>query len=96
MFFNSDPGNMSIRKAVAALCGMSVYTSLNQRRSGEVSGKPTLKNGPPAKVNGEKLLNAAVRDLRWKFHRIIFPFSLEPVLFFIVMNVAAQIRSLVG
>lgn len=33
IFFNSDPGVISICGAIAALGGMSVYTSLNLQRS---------------------------------------------------------------
>lgn len=39
MLFRSDPGFISIVGAVAALSGMSVYTSLNLRESRE---KPSL------------------------------------------------------
>ncbi|RVX14882.1 Nucleotide-sugar uncharacterized transporter 2 [Vitis vinifera] len=42
ILFKSDPGFVSICGAVAALCGMSVYTSLNLRGSGESSGKQSL------------------------------------------------------
>ncbi|KAF8391693.1 hypothetical protein HHK36_024002 [Tetracentron sinense] len=39
LIFRADPGFMSICGAVAALCGMSVYTSLNLRESQETAGK---------------------------------------------------------
>ncbi|XP_031403432.1 nucleotide-sugar uncharacterized transporter 2 isoform X1 [Punica granatum] len=67
VFFNSDPGFVSICGVLAALCGMSIYTSLNLQKSGEVTGKPIPKQSLLAKVNGEerndmeeKLLNAGV------------------------------------
>lgn len=39
--FNSDPGFVSICGAVAALCGMTVYTSLNLKEKHESSSKQT-------------------------------------------------------
>ncbi|GLT79534.1 hypothetical protein SLA2020_510190 [Shorea laevis] len=42
LIFNSDPGFVSLCGAVAALCGMSVYTSLNLKGSGESSSKQLL------------------------------------------------------
>ncbi|KAJ4980935.1 hypothetical protein NE237_031772 [Protea cynaroides] len=42
VIFNSDPGFMSICGAVAALCGMAVYTSLNLQEVGETN-KPLTK-----------------------------------------------------
>lgn len=67
VFFNSDPGFVSICGALAALCGMSVYTSLNLQKSSDVSGKPIPKQTLLAKANGEEktdveeeLLSAAV------------------------------------
>lgn len=42
ILFNSDPGFVSICGAVAALCGMSVYTSLNLREARESAGKQSL------------------------------------------------------
>lgn len=37
--FNSDPGFVSICGAIAALCGMTVYTSLNLKEKHESSSK---------------------------------------------------------
>lgn len=39
VLFESDPGVVSIGGAVVALCGMSVYTSLNLQESPENSSK---------------------------------------------------------
>lgn len=67
VLFNSDPGIVSICGALAALVGMSVYTSLNLHKSGDVSGKQIPKQALLAKANGEektdveeKLLSAVV------------------------------------
>ncbi|KAL5737303.1 hypothetical protein ACOSP7_030064 [Xanthoceras sorbifolium] len=47
VLFNSDPGIISICGAVTALCGMSVYTSLNLRESRESSSKQLPKQNVP-------------------------------------------------
>ncbi|KAF6153824.1 hypothetical protein GIB67_001057 [Kingdonia uniflora] len=39
LIFNSDPGVLSICGAVAALCGMTVYTSLNMQEPKETASK---------------------------------------------------------
>ncbi|PON40129.1 Sugar phosphate transporter domain containing protein [Parasponia andersonii] len=43
LIFNSDPGFLSICGAVAALCGMSIYTSLNLKDKHETSSKQLQK-----------------------------------------------------
>ncbi|KAK2640091.1 hypothetical protein Ddye_027886 [Dipteronia dyeriana] len=43
VLFNSDPGFVSICGAVTALCGMTVYTSLNLQKSHEGSSKQLPK-----------------------------------------------------
>ncbi|KAK4850810.1 hypothetical protein QYF36_009972 [Acer negundo] len=43
ILFNSDPGFVSICGAVTALCGMTVYTSLNLQKSHEGSSKQLPK-----------------------------------------------------
>ncbi|CAK9148887.1 unnamed protein product [Ilex paraguariensis] len=45
LLFNSDPGFVSICGAVAALCGMSVYTSLNLRDLNETTSVQLPKQG---------------------------------------------------
>ncbi|KAH7521071.1 hypothetical protein ACOSQ2_030391 [Xanthoceras sorbifolium] len=47
VLFNSDPGIISICGAVTALCGMSVYASLNLRESRESSSKQLPKQNVP-------------------------------------------------
>lgn len=47
MVFNSDPGFVSICGAVVAIGGMSVYTSLNLKRSPEVEGPQLPKHNVP-------------------------------------------------
>ncbi|XP_059666748.1 nucleotide-sugar uncharacterized transporter 2 isoform X2 [Cornus florida] len=46
LVFNSDPGFVSICGAFTALCGMSVYTSLNLRESSEAATNQLPKNLP--------------------------------------------------
>lgn len=47
LIFNSDPGFVSICGAVAALCGMSIYTSLNLKDKHESSSKQQQKPNLP-------------------------------------------------
>lgn len=47
VFFHSDPGSASICGAVTALCGMSVYTSLNLKEPVEKSRKRPPKQALP-------------------------------------------------
>lgn len=50
LLFSSDPGLVSIVGAVVALCGMSVYMSLNLRESNEkASSLLPNQNLPPIK-----------------------------------------------
>ncbi|KAK4751564.1 hypothetical protein SAY87_005046 [Trapa incisa] len=63
VFFKSDPGFMSICGALVALCGMSVYTSLNLHKSADVSGKPPAKQTLVAKANGEEKINVEEKRL---------------------------------
>ncbi|ERN15933.1 hypothetical protein AMTRI_Chr07g25270 [Amborella trichopoda] len=43
LLFHSDPGALSLCGVVVALCGMSVYTSLNLKKAPESTGKQTLR-----------------------------------------------------
>ena len=47
LIFNSDPGFVSICGAVAALCGMSIYTSLNLKDKHEPTSKQLQKPSLP-------------------------------------------------
>ncbi|XXG80073.1 hypothetical protein AAC387_Pa09g1019 [Persea americana] len=59
LIFNSDPGFVSICGAVGALCGMSVYTSLNLKESNEAASKqhPKQTTKPKTSVNGVEMAN---------------------------------------
>ncbi|XP_021287741.1 nucleotide-sugar uncharacterized transporter 2 isoform X1 [Herrania umbratica] len=50
LLLNSDPGFVSLCGAVAALCGMSVYTSLNLKESNDSSSKQLPMQNPPPKA----------------------------------------------
>ncbi|GAV59657.1 TPT domain-containing protein/UAA domain-containing protein [Cephalotus follicularis] len=58
LIFNSDPGFVSMCGAVAALCGMSVYTSLNLQESQESSSSVPLPK-PKANIEDSKDLDVA-------------------------------------
>lgn len=62
LFFDSDPGSISICGAVAALCGMTVYTSQNFQKSGESLSKQNLPSPRPKPNDGESLLESDVKD----------------------------------
>ncbi|TQE04206.1 hypothetical protein C1H46_010200 [Malus baccata] len=47
LIFNSDPGFVSICGAIAALCGMSVYTSLNLKKPLDSTSKQLPKQSLP-------------------------------------------------
>lgn len=51
LIFSSDPGFFSICGAVGALCGMSVYTSLNLKESKEAASKQLPKQIPKTKTD---------------------------------------------
>ncbi|KAL2945042.1 Nucleotide-sugar uncharacterized transporter 2, partial [Bienertia sinuspersici] len=53
ILFNSDPGPTSLCGAVAALGGMSVYTSLSLKESGESVGKQNLSLSQNAKPKSD-------------------------------------------
>ncbi|KAH9652421.1 nucleotide-sugar uncharacterized transporter 2 [Citrus sinensis] len=66
LLFNSDPGIVSICGAVAALGGMSVYTSLNLQKSQETSSKQQLpKHNIPSdkpKINAENSIDSVATN----------------------------------
>lgn len=66
LLFNSDPGIVSICGAVAALGGMSVYTSLNLQKSQESSSKQQLPkhNAPSDKpiINAENSIDSVATN----------------------------------
>ncbi|KAE8098895.1 hypothetical protein FH972_016924 [Carpinus fangiana] len=65
LFFDSDPGSTSICGAVAALCGMTVYTSQNLQKSGESLSKQLPKQNLPSsrpKPNDGESLESDVKD----------------------------------
>ncbi|EOY11955.1 PREDICTED: uncharacterized membrane protein At1g06890 isoform X1 [Theobroma cacao] len=51
LLLNSDPGLVSLCGAVSALCGMSVYTSLNLKESNDSSSKQLPMQNPPPRAN---------------------------------------------
>ncbi|KAK9156378.1 hypothetical protein Sjap_003858 [Stephania japonica] len=53
LIFASDPGVSSICGAVAALCGMSVYTSLNLQEAKEAAIKVLKQNSIPSKPKAD-------------------------------------------
>lgn len=54
--FNSDPGFVSLCGAIAALCGMSIYTSLNMKDSNEnLSKMHQMQNLPLSKPKSSVL-----------------------------------------
>lgn len=59
LIFNSDPGFVSICGAVAALCGMSVYTSLNLKKPQDSTSKQlpkqSLPTSKPKATDGESV-----------------------------------------
>ena len=63
LIFSSDPGFVSICGAFTALCGMSVYTSLNLQESSESSSKQLPKQIlTPLKPNAEESTESDVKD----------------------------------
>lgn len=66
LLFNSDPGIVSICGAVAALGGMSVYTSPNLQKSQETSSKQQLpKHNVPSdkpKINAENSIDSVATN----------------------------------
>ncbi|XP_059443946.1 nucleotide-sugar uncharacterized transporter 2 [Corylus avellana] len=62
LFFDSDPGSISICGAVVALCGMTVYTSQNFQKSGESLSKQNLPSPRPKPNDRESFLESDVKD----------------------------------
>ncbi|KAJ0986921.1 hypothetical protein J5N97_005277 [Dioscorea zingiberensis] len=69
LFFNSDPGAISLCGAVAALCGMSVYTYLNLNRSHESTAVtkqllPKQNLFPPSSPRPKDIIDNAKLDMK--------------------------------
>ncbi|KAM5582682.1 nucleotide-sugar uncharacterized transporter 2 [Rosa sericea] len=60
--FKSDPGFVSLCGAVTALCGMSVYTSLNLKKPQDNVTKQTLPTLKPKTINQENVVESEAKD----------------------------------
>ncbi|PRQ35085.1 hypothetical protein RchiOBHm_Chr5g0076161 [Rosa chinensis] len=60
--FKSDPGFVSLCGAVAALCGMSVYTSLNLKKPQDNATKQTLPTLKPKTIDQENVVESEAKD----------------------------------
>lgn len=60
--FKSDPGFVSLCGAVTALCGMSVYTSLNLKKPQDNVSKQSLPTLKPKTIDQEIAVESEAKD----------------------------------